>query len=215
MLFSIIGASSTGKTTLIDLLSQSLDSISDEIGVPVEVHPEYPRILFDEKYKDKYESFNDLLSDSEMAIKFQFEICEYTLNLIDKICTDDKIHILDGATISCMVYLYLNYSSAAPEHQYKYGPEFIKTMTNLSRASKEFTQLIRIHPYNDLTVKGVVDDGFRPRAYEYRRYLELKLFDLVCASNRDIVTDIYNTDTDTRYSSVVATIKYLVSHTGF
>lgn len=57
MVISLAGASSTGKTTQIELLKM-IPKIGDK---KVVIHPEYPRILYEKLYKDKFPSFNDVL----------------------------------------------------------------------------------------------------------------------------------------------------------
>lgn len=209
MVFSLAGASSTGKTTQIEMFRL----IPEIGGKAVVIHPEYPRILYERKYKDKFPSFNDVLQDSETALVFQLQCCEEALDVLKKAYNDpDHIHIIDGSVISCMVYLCLNYSNALPEHQSMYGPQFINMMEKLENSVHMIDKVIRLHPFNVEMMSTVVDDGFRPSTYTHRRFFELKLFDMVCAMVREKCNNIYSDDKTVRFKEIVDTINYTIKY---
>lgn len=124
----------------------------------------------------------------------------------------DCIHIFDGSVISCMVYLYLNYSNALPDHQTKYGTQFISMMEKLESSLHMIDKIIRLHPFNVGMMSSVVDDGFRPITYTHRRFLELKLFDMVCGLAHDKCNNIFSSDKAVRLKEIIDTINYMIKY---
>ena len=209
MVISLAGASSTGKTTQIS----SFERVDSIMGLEVVTHPEYPRILYEEKYKDQYKSFNDILMDPKAALIFQLEVCEQSLEVLDKAYRDkDKIHIIDGSVISSMVYLCLNYSNASPEVQTQYGTQFVNMMERLENSLYKVDRIIRLHPFNTEMMSGVVNDGFRPQTYSHRRFYELKLFDMVCGLAHDKCNNVFSDSVTVRFEEIMSTITYLIKY---
>jgi len=171
MIITISGAACTGKTTL---LSHMRDRFyySD---VPIYYYEEFIRTVFDSHYKEKYDSFEDLLEGDPIDI---IDIQKETARLFNEILWSSEpnsILVFDRSPLDISIYLYMNMSDYLTDsvllEKYREASKYIY------RCSLDFMnhnpKIFYTRPFSD----EIEDDGFRPNSLISRRSLELSLFD--------------------------------------
>lgn len=176
MIICISGPSSTGKTTLFNELQKHHKLIKSIYGNKVVFLEESIRKIAAENYPDK--TFDEIISTSESAISFQLEIAESIYqNYISILSDRDTLYIIDRSPLDNLVYDIMNYQCDDPEVM----------MSNSKKLNEACSKMRSLYSYVDRVYLTQVDrsnesiekDGFRPSKYEYRRQLEIELFNSI------------------------------------
>jgi len=176
MIITISGAASTGKTTLIEELKQVTSNRKE-----IKYYGEFIRTLFEEHYKDKYDSYADLLQGDPLDI---IALHKETARLFNEVLWSNtnshEILIFDRSPIDISIYLYLNlipYLNFDNEYSIQIFKEYRKAVVYISRCTQDFlNHRPTIYYTRPFPQDNIVDDGFRPTSLNKRRSLEIDLF---------------------------------------
>lgn len=182
MIICISGPSSTGKTTLINELKDYKELIELIYGIGrVQFSTEYIRDYVEKEYPNK--TFDEIISVPENAIQLQFKIADITYNEFIRMLKDRSVlYICDRCPLDNLVYNILNYHCNDRDLMIKYSEEFSRTCS-IVRSLSNYVDRIYLTQVDVSNEKSVVKDGFRPESYEYRRQLEVELFNSIFEFN--------------------------------
>lgn len=175
-MFSIItisGPSSTGKTTLLNILKEKLPN--------VHFYDEFIRIFIQENNID----LTNIENDPKQLFDFQIQLCIYTQDKFYEIMHRREISIIDRSSLDCIVYLLLNYANLNNQDKLRYCDLLHKYITKMNTIN----QFIDINYMTQVDINKSYlpeNDNFRLTPYISQRALEIELFQLV-ALNSNIV----------------------------
>lgn len=172
MIITISGAACTGKTTLLNKIRE----LAKESNQDIKCYGEFIRLMFDDKYSDKYRDFADLLNGNPMDI---INIHKDTAKYFNEVLWSNNLYdaniIFDRSPLDISIYLYMNLQgyldNAVVMEEYRRASYYIYN------ASQNFMKYKPTMFYTRPFSSKIEDDGFRPMSLIHRRELELSLFD--------------------------------------
>lgn len=177
MIICISGPSSTGKTTLFNELQSHCELIKSIYNGKVIFIEEQIRKIAANKYPDK--SFNTIIQNSESAISFQLEIADSIYKNYVKILNDNNtLYIIDRSPLDNLVYNIMNYQCDDPEVMIK-NSDKLNSACSKMRSLYSYVDRVYLTQVDRCNNSSVERDGFRPEKYEYRRQLEIELFNSI------------------------------------
>lgn len=171
MVITISGAASTGKTTLLEELKQCTKN-----DPHVKYYEEFIRTIYEDKYKDKYNSYAELLQGDPLDI---ISIHKETARLFNEILwssdTKNDVLVFDRSPIDISIYLYMNLIPYL--HDDEIFRAYREAVTYIGRCTRDFmNHNPAIYYARPFAQDNIVEDGFRPTSLNGRRSLELDLF---------------------------------------
>jgi len=186
MIITISGPSSTGKTTLFEKLKKNESLIQSIYGGDVVFVEELVRSTIKDNYGDNT-SFEDIVQRDDDAIKLQLMISDKIRSYYEEmIYNKDRLYICDRCPLDNVAYNLLNYQCNNPKVMLKYSQK-LSDACSMMRALTSYVDRIYLTSVDRENEKSVERDGFRPTSYEYRRQLEIELFNVIFDFNPKVV----------------------------
>lgn len=177
MIVNISGASSTGKTSLVETLKQHHKPLLESIfNGSVVFGQESIREVASIQYSGR--SLQDIFQNKEDSLKIQFDVARYNYELYTELIKrKDVLYIFDRGPIDNLVYTMLCYNTSPVEIMAKYSKDFSKYCA-LNRSIAKYADLVFLTKADNL-VDAPEDDGFRPQLFSLLRKAETELFSVI------------------------------------
>ena len=176
MIINISGASSTGKTSLVNTLKSYKPLLESIYNGSVVFGEESIREVASLHYEGK--SLQDIFQNKEDSLKIQFDVARYNLKLYTELLKDRQtLHIFDRGPIDNLIYTLLCYNTSPAEVMAKYAKDF-SLCCALNRSLSKYVDIIFLTKTDNLA-ETPEDDGFRPELFSLLRKAEVELFNSI------------------------------------
>lgn len=173
MIISISGASSTGKTTLLNTLSNYIKEDKYFEYIKVDYVTEYFRDYMHEYSIDTQTAFDDPIE----SLKIQYSLIQYLENTYNKLKNiKHSLIICDRCPLDSLIYTSLHYFRLSDIDKARQIKSYMDNIKICKELTNKYIDRIYFTSPTKQTLK-IEDDGERPKIYEDSREIEITLFD--------------------------------------